>query len=910
MQRSLNVLLLLVMVTSLLFVSPAAAATDHEACRPDGLYRAPGVNTPYCLVYDTNGREKMGSDHPRRIIGYFTSWRHGKNGFPAYLASDIPWDKLTHINYAFAWVDSNNRISIGDVNDPNNPATGLTWPGVAGAEMDPSFSYNGHFNLLNKYKKQYPDVKTLISVGGWADSRGFYTMTVNDNNTINTAGINTFADSAVAFLRAYGFDGLDIDYEYPTSMKDAGNPLDFSISNARRATLMKAYEVLMKTLREKLDAASAQDGKYYLLTVAAPSSGYLLRGMEYFQVSNYLDYINVMSYDLHGAWNEFVGPNAALYDDGQDVELIRWNYYTSSQYGQLGYLNTDWSFHYFRGAVPAGRINIGVPYYTRGFRDVVGGANGLWGKAVQPDVSQCAIGLTACGKGAIGIDNVWHDVEHDQEVPAGSNPMWHAKNLENGILPDYLEAYGLTPETDPTDQLIGTYTRYYNSTLVAPWLWNDQKKVFISTEDEESLNVKAQYIIDRGIGGVMFWELAGDYEWNAARNEYYMGDTLTTLLYNKFKTASPYGNLIAKRAMPSQELNVNIQLYGFALGDSNYPINPKMKITNNSTVTIPGGAEFQFNYSSAAPGTMTDQSGFGLKVIQSEHTGNNIGGIKGDYHLASFKLPTWQSLAPGASVDITLNYYLPIPKPYNFTITFDGQSYRISTEYARGGGGSVTVTPTTVTPTTVTPTTVTPTTVTPTKTFTPTPTAIDSNGVSCAGVPQYSAGTQYTTGQNAQNQGKKYRCDVGGWCSSAAGWAYAPGTGLYWSQAWTLLGVCNSGPTPTTPVATNTFTPSPTITPTSIVTKTFTPSPTPTTPVVTKTFTPSPTITSTSIVTKTFTPSPTITPTSGIPAWKPNTAYTAGQLVTYGGKIYKCLQPHTSLTGWEPPNVPALWQAQ
>jgi GH18 family chitinase len=46
---------------------------------------------------------------------------------------------------------------------------------VPGAEMDPEFAYKGHFNLLSKYKKQYPDVKTLISVGGWADTRGFYT---------------------------------------------------------------------------------------------------------------------------------------------------------------------------------------------------------------------------------------------------------------------------------------------------------------------------------------------------------------------------------------------------------------------------------------------------------------------------------------------------------------------------------------------------------------------------------------------------------------------------------------------------------------------------------------------------------------------------------------------------------------
>ena len=97
-----------------MFVSvQARAAVDHEACRPDGLYRTPAIVVPYCNVYDTAGREKMGADHPRRIIGYFTSWRTGKNGAPAYLANQIPWDKVTHINYAFAHVDSGNRISVG-----------------------------------------------------------------------------------------------------------------------------------------------------------------------------------------------------------------------------------------------------------------------------------------------------------------------------------------------------------------------------------------------------------------------------------------------------------------------------------------------------------------------------------------------------------------------------------------------------------------------------------------------------------------------------------------------------------------------------------------------------------------------------------------------------------------------------
>ncbi|MET9512269.1 chitinase C-terminal domain-containing protein [Streptomyces flavidovirens] len=668
-------------------------AADHESCRPDGLYKTPGVDVPYCAVYDAEGREKMGADHQRRVIGYFTGWRTGKNGEPAYLASDIPWDKVTHLNYAFAHIGSDHKISVGSDGE-KNAATGMTWPGVAGAEMDPAYSYKGHFNLLSKFKKQHPDVKTLVSVGGWAEtggyfadngdrvnSGGFYSMATNADGSVNQAGIDTFADSTVAFIKKYGFNGVDIDYEYPTTMKDAGNPLDFSYSNARRAGLVKGYAALMKSLREKLDRAGAADGRHYLLTVAAPSSGYLLRGMETFQVQKYLDYVNIMSYDLHGAWNEYVGPNASLFDDGKDAELAAAGVYATAQYGGTGYLNTDWAYHYFRGSMPAGRINIGLPYYTRGHKNVQGGTDGLWGKAPSTNCPAGA-GLTKCGDGASGIDNLWHDKDTaGKESPAGSNPMWHAKNLEKGVVGDYVTRYGFPADT----RLTGTYARKYDSTLVAPWLWNAEKKVFLSTEDEQSVKAKADYVVGKGIGGTMVWELAGDYDWNAAKGQYETGDSLTTAMYEKFKSAPPYGAKRSTVELPAKALDIGVDFGQFPLGDSNYPISPKLKITNNSKATLPGGTEFQFDYATSAPANAKDQSGFNTKIVRSDHTAaNNIGGLRGDYNRVSLKLPAWQTLAPGASVELDFVYYLPTSTPSNWTVTFGGRSYALAGDLARG----------------------------------------------------------------------------------------------------------------------------------------------------------------------------------------------------------------------------------
>lgn len=769
----------------------ASSAVDHEACRPDGLYKTPGVTTPYCNAYDTNGRELLGAGHGRRVIGYFTSWRTGKDGTPSYLAHNIPWTKVTHINYAFAHVDSANKISIGTPTATNNASTNMTWPGVAGAEMDPAYSYTGHFNLLNKFKKQYPNVKTLISVGGWAetggyfddagvrqDAGGFYRMTTTSSNTVNTSGINTFADSVVTFLRTYGFNGVDIDYEYPTSNNDAGNPLDFAQANARRSGLNASYPVLMKTLREKLDAAGAADGKYYMLTVAAPASGWLLRGMEAFQSAQYLDYINMMTYDLHGAWNKFVGPNAALFDDGQDGELAAAGVYGA--YSGIGYLNSDWAYHYFRGSVQSGRINLGVPYYTRGWKNVTGGTNGLWGTA--PKSTGCPPGTQSpCGDGATGIDNLWHDLNASgQEEPAGSNPMWHAKNLENGIAGSYRAAYGVT------EGLTGTYSRNYNSTLVAPWLWNNTKKVFLSTEDEQSLGAKADYVVNKGLGGIMIWELAGDYRWNATAGEYRMGDTLTSLLNTKFASASPYGASKANGPMPTQTLNVNIQISGFALGDSNYPINPEIRIINNSTTTIPGGAVLDFDAATSAPSNISQQSGWSMTVTPG-HTGNNIGGLKGDFHHVKLTLPSWQSIAPGAFAEATLDYKLPLSGPSNYTLTFGGQTYNLAVNYGRGG---------------VAPT--------GSPTSTSSPTASPTGGTCTA--PAWNASTVYAAPGNLVSHN--------GHTWSNKWWTQNETPGV--ADVWADKGVCG-GTTSPSPSITPTSSPSPSASPSASPTPTPTP---------------------------------------------------------------------------------------
>ncbi|WP_354004734.1 glycosyl hydrolase family 18 protein [Vibrio stylophorae] len=640
-------------------------------------------------VYRADGSECMGDDHPRRIIGYFTSWRHGQNGLPSYLVGDLPWDKLTHINYAFASVNpTTNIIQVDDT------ATKMTWEGVPGAEMDPSFSYKGHFNLLSKYKKQYPDVKTLISVGGWAESRGFYSMTTDIGTCgVNMAGIETFNASAVEFIRQYGFDGVDIDYEYPTSMTGAGNPNDFDISDKCRGQLWSNYMVMMEDLRVKLDAAGKQDGRKYMLTIAAPASGYLLRGMEDMAMGDVLDYVNIMSYDLHGAWNEYVGPQAALFDDGKDGELAAAGVYSTAQYQNIGYLNVAWAYHYFRGAFNPSQINIGVPYYTRGWQGVSGGTNGMWGSSVLPAQAECQPGTgvnTPCGWGATGIDNIWHDKDaQGREMGAGSMPMWHAMNLANAtklginVMPSYGPEWGLDAN-NPDHVLQGEYQRHWDDATKSAWLWNATKKVFLSIEDADSLMPKLDYIIDNGIGGMMVWEMAGDYGFDPVANEYTFGTTMTDLAYNSFLQATPMDMKHNDLPAPTQVIDLDIYTTEWPAGDQNYPINPKVVFKNNSAVAIPGGSTIEFLMPTSTGDLVSDWNGAGIKVVESGHTGSNFyaTGPKKMFHKVAITLKSYNSIPAGGEFSFDMVYYVPVSQVIvSPRVVMNGQTYGIKSEF-------------------------------------------------------------------------------------------------------------------------------------------------------------------------------------------------------------------------------------
>jgi chitinase len=56
----------------------------------------------------------------------------------------------------------------------------------------------------------------------------------------------------------------------------------------------------------------------------------------------------------------------------------------------------------------------------------------------------------------------------------------------------------------------GGFVRRWDKAAQAPYLWNAERRVFVTYDDPESLRLKSRYIVDKGLAGVMFWEYSSD----------------------------------------------------------------------------------------------------------------------------------------------------------------------------------------------------------------------------------------------------------------------------------------------------------------------------------------------------------------------------------------------------------------
>ncbi len=269
------------------------------------------------------------SETDYKIIGYVAGWRSD------WTTDKFDATKLTHINYAFADVlDDGQVVSIH--------------------EQD---AYN--FAVLDSLKLVNPDLKILISLGGWTRSTWFSDAALTEESR------RSFAESAVDFVKEFGVDGVDIDWEYP------GSP---GAGNVFRAVDKENFTLVLKELRKHLDKQSRIEGREddpYLLTIATGASRGFLENTEMHKAHQYLDFINLMTYDYHTGGSPVAGHHTNLYPSASI-------HYTRG--------SADQSVQWFIDAgIPSDKLVLGVAFYGRYWSGVRNTDNGLYQFAPNGD---------------------------------------------------------------------------------------------------------------------------------------------------------------------------------------------------------------------------------------------------------------------------------------------------------------------------------------------------------------------------------------------------------------------------------------------------------------------------------------------------------------------------------------------
>lgn len=344
----------------------------------------------------------------RVLIGYVSG-----NG---WTKAQIDPNKLTHINYAFAVPAKTGGLAPISAKDAANLAA------------------------LTSLRNENKDLKILISIGGWGGCKYFSDV------ALTTASRRRFANDAVAFLKKHRLDGLDIDWEYPAQI---------GAGNIYRPEDKANFTLFLKALRDRLDEQGQRDGRtgknHYLLTAATGGDTAFVNHTNLGEAQRYLDYVNIMTYDLYHGNDKVTGHHSPLAQSKKGDQSRN-----SSMSAVDGHI---------RAGVPVEKIVLGLPFYGRGWADCKPVDNGLY----QP----------AVGKHSF--------ISYDELVAKYIN--------KNG------------------------FVRYWDDDAKAPYLWNPDNRTFISYADTESFDPKLDYVKQKGLAGVMFWEYIYDLKENKLLNK-------------------------------------------------------------------------------------------------------------------------------------------------------------------------------------------------------------------------------------------------------------------------------------------------------------------------------------------------------------------------------------------------------
>ncbi|MEV0971311.1 glycosyl hydrolase family 18 protein [Microtetraspora glauca] len=414
-------------------------------------------------------------------VGYFVQWGiYGRQYFVKNLDTTGAAAKLTHLNYAFANIDPVkltclNGVTKGTSSDPQDPNQG-DGSGDADADYGRPMSsaqsvdgvadtgwekLRGNYNQLRKLKAKYPNLKVLISLGGWTYSKYFSDVAATDasRKKFVSSCIDMYIKGNLPEYNSAGgpgsaagiFDGIDLDWEWPGAEGHAGNHI--GPNDKANNTL------LIAEFRKQLDALTVETGKRYQLTAFTPADpDKIAAGWDLPEVAKSLDIFNIQGYDFHGA--------------GSDNS---WEPNRTGHQGNL-YADTDdpYSFHfsvenavnvYLQAGVNPRKLTIGLAYYGRGWQGVAdGGKSGEWQSATGAAPGQFQEEAGTRGYSNLVASVPGCTVRHDEQAGA-------------------------------------TYCYTGSASQAGQW-W--------TFDDTWSIAKKTAWLRTKGLLGVMIWEMSGD----------------------------------------------------------------------------------------------------------------------------------------------------------------------------------------------------------------------------------------------------------------------------------------------------------------------------------------------------------------------------------------------------------------
>jgi chitinase len=419
------------------------------------------------------------------MAGWYEEWgTYYANANVADLQNNGVAGVLTHLIYAFAKPvanGSNVNCALADTyadyqkNVPQVPgATPATAP------------LQGNFGALVQLKQLHPNLKVLISIGGWNPPTfnqlfDLASSTEAQRQAFVGSCINMFIQGNIASGVSTGtlFDGFDIDWEFPNA-NDTAN-----------------FTALMTEFRNELNTLSGTTGRTYQVVAdlaAGPSTpgagadsgndgGY--NTIDIAGLNAVLDYMNVDGYNYAGDWSNATNDASPLFDES-----------TSPLFGKGDTIDATVQYYLSHGASPA-KYTMGFPLYGAGW------AGGL--SSTNSGMYQNATGVTdptgaTTPNGTAPVPNI----NGVGNCPTGQNQGGPAAGC------DFLLVDGLATYRSIVNMLNNGFTSSYDATRCVARMFNATTNTAFSYDNAQSVQCKVNYIKQYGLGGGYVWAVKDD----------------------------------------------------------------------------------------------------------------------------------------------------------------------------------------------------------------------------------------------------------------------------------------------------------------------------------------------------------------------------------------------------------------